>query len=131
MKLTKRNTRKYKSEPSAWDLIWQKVDSLALEGKRYPLEAGRIFRCHGQRGYYKVQYIAQDREDNDKYEIHCWWQSTKLATPTMRGELRCVRPEIVRWDGAQAVVLDDDRADWIEEGDDGTLVFRVSELGTP
>tara|TARA_R100001163_G_C5053068_1_gene189674 strand:+ start:1531 stop:1701 length:171 start_codon:yes stop_codon:yes gene_type:complete len=39
--------------------------------------------------------------------------------------------EIVRWDGAQAVVLDDDRADWIEEGDDGTLVFRVSELGTP
>ena len=36
--------------------------------------------------------------------------------------------EIVRWDGAQAVILDDDRADWIEEGDDGTLVFRVSEL---
>jgi hypothetical protein len=25
-------------------------------------------------------------------------------------------------------LLDDDRADWIEEGDDGTLVFRVSEL---
>jgi len=96
MKLTKRNRKKYKSEPSAWDLIWQKVDSLTLEGKRYPLEAGRIFRCHGQRGYYKVQYIAQDRKDHDKYEIHCWWQSTKLATPTMRGELRCVRPEHVK-----------------------------------
>tara|TARA_Y100000356_G_C11220668_1_gene268911 strand:- start:98 stop:292 length:195 start_codon:yes stop_codon:yes gene_type:complete len=36
--------------------------------------------------------------------------------------------EIIRWDGAKAVVLDDDRDDWIEEGDDGTLVFRVSEL---
>ena len=36
--------------------------------------------------------------------------------------------EIVRWDGTKAVVLDDDRADWIEEGDDGTLVFRVSDL---
>ena len=39
--------------------------------------------------------------------------------------------EIVRWDGAKAVILDDDRSDWMEEGDDGTLVFRVSELGTP
>lgn len=36
--------------------------------------------------------------------------------------------EIVRFDGAKAVILDDDRADWIEEGDDGTLVFRVSEV---
>ena len=36
--------------------------------------------------------------------------------------------EIVRWDSAKAVILDDDRADWIEEGDDGALVFRVSEL---
>ena len=36
--------------------------------------------------------------------------------------------EIVRWDGTKAVVLDGDRADWIEEGDDGTLVFRVSDL---
>jgi hypothetical protein len=36
--------------------------------------------------------------------------------------------EIVRWDRADAVVLDDDRADWMEEDDDGTLVFRLSEL---
>jgi hypothetical protein len=36
--------------------------------------------------------------------------------------------EIIRWDGAKAVVLDDDRDDWMEEGDDGTLVFRVSGL---
>jgi len=96
MKLTKRNRKKYKSEPSAYELMWQRVDSLALEGKRYPLEAGRIFRCHGERGIYKVQYIVQNREDNEKYEIHCWWQSTKQATPTMKGELRCVRPEHVK-----------------------------------
>ena len=97
MKLTKRKIRKgYRSEPSKWALMWQEVDSLALEGKRYPLEAGRIFRCHGERGYYKVKYIMQMVEDNDKYEIHCWWQSTKQATPTMRGELRCVRPDKVK-----------------------------------
>ena len=36
--------------------------------------------------------------------------------------------EIVRWDGADAVVLDDDCVDWMEEGDDGTLVFRVSDI---
>ena len=35
---------------------------------------------------------------------------------------------IVRWDGAKAVVLDDDRADWMEEDDDGTLVFPISQL---
>ena len=35
---------------------------------------------------------------------------------------------IVRWDGAKAVVLDDERADWMEEDDDGTLIFRVELL---
>ena len=29
MKLTKRNRKKYKSEPSAYELMWQRVDSLA------------------------------------------------------------------------------------------------------
>jgi len=36
--------------------------------------------------------------------------------------------EIVRWDGVKAVVLDDDRAMWMEGDDDGTLVFPVSQL---
>ena len=36
--------------------------------------------------------------------------------------------EIVRWDGVKAVVLDDDRADWMEEDEEGTLIFSVSEL---
>ena len=36
--------------------------------------------------------------------------------------------EIVRWDGVKAVVLDDDRADWMEEDEKGTLIFRVELL---
>ena len=35
---------------------------------------------------------------------------------------------IIRMDGVKAVVLDDDRADWIEEDEEGTLIFRLSEL---
>ena len=35
---------------------------------------------------------------------------------------------IVRMDGVKAVVLDDDRAEWIEEDEEGTLIFRLSEL---
>ena len=35
---------------------------------------------------------------------------------------------IVRWDGVKAVVLDDDRADWMEEDEKGTLIFRVELL---
>ena len=37
---------------------------------------------------------------------------------------------IVRWDGTKAVVLDDARADWMEQDDDGTLVFNVADLET-
>ena len=36
--------------------------------------------------------------------------------------------EIVRMDGVKAVVLDDDCADWMEEDEDGTLIFRMSSL---
>ena len=35
---------------------------------------------------------------------------------------------VVRFDGSKLVVLDDDRADWMEDSDDGTLVFRVEEI---
>jgi len=44
---------------------------------------------------------------------------------------QCTTGEIVRWDGADAVVLadvDDDRDEWMEEDDDGTLVCSLSEL---
>jgi len=36
--------------------------------------------------------------------------------------------EIVRMDEVKAVVLDDDRADWMEEDEEGTLIFRVELL---
>ena len=36
--------------------------------------------------------------------------------------------EVVRYDGNKMVVLDDDRADWAEEGEEGVLVYRGSEL---
>lgn len=39
-----------------------------------------------------------------------------------------IHGEIVRWDGGRAVVLDDDASDWMEEDDDGTLVFSLSDL---
>jgi len=36
--------------------------------------------------------------------------------------------EIVRMDEVKAVVLDDDRDEWMEEDEEGTLIFRLSEL---
>ncbi len=36
---------------------------------------------------------------------------------------------VVRYDvGSKVVVLDDDRDDWAEDGEEGVLVFRMSEL---
>jgi hypothetical protein len=35
---------------------------------------------------------------------------------------------VVRYDLSKLVVLDDDRADWAEEGEEGVLVYRASEL---
>jgi hypothetical protein len=39
-----------------------------------------------------------------------------------------IHGKIVRWDGGKAVVLDDDAAEWVEEDDDGTLVFSLRDL---
>ena len=44
---------------------------------------------------------------------------------------QCTTGEIVRMDGVKAIVLtdvDDDRDEWMEEDDDGTLVCSLSEL---
>ena len=35
---------------------------------------------------------------------------------------------VIRYDGSKLVVLDDDRAVWAEEGEEGVLVYRASEL---
>ena len=39
-----------------------------------------------------------------------------------------IHGEIVRWDGGKAVVEDDDAAEWMEDADDGTLVFSLWDL---
>ena len=35
---------------------------------------------------------------------------------------------VVRYDGSKLVVLDDARDEWAEEGEEGVLVYRASEL---
>ena len=35
---------------------------------------------------------------------------------------------VVRYDLSKLVVLDDDRDEWAEEGEEGVLVYRASEL---
>ena len=96
MKLTKRKRVKNVDRPlSTYYKIWQEVEILSIDGKRYPLEAGRIVKVKGERGIHKVKSIVQHK-DTGAYEIHTYWQSSKLATPTMRGELRCIRPEHIK-----------------------------------
>ena len=41
---------------------------------------------------------------------------------------QAITGEVVRYDGSKLVVLDDDRADWAEEGEEGVLIFRSSEV---
>jgi len=41
-----------------------------------------------------------------------------------------IHGEIVRWDGGRAVVLDDDAAEWMDDDDDGTLVFSLWDLAS-
>jgi len=35
---------------------------------------------------------------------------------------------VVRYDGSKLVVLDDDRDDWAEEGEEGVLIFRADDV---
>ena len=95
MKLTRRSRRKIDIPLSTYEKLWHRVEALSLDGKRYPLEAGRIIKVKGERGIHKVQYIVQ-HVDTGAYEIHTYWQSSKFDTPTMKGELRCIRPEHVK-----------------------------------
>lgn len=97
MKLTKRKfTKSTDREPSVYQLIWEQIDELPIEGKRYPLERGRLIKVANERGWYKVKSIMQMRDDDTKHEIHCWWQSTKLMMPHTKGEFRTIRPEHVK-----------------------------------
>ncbi len=48
----------------------------------------------------------------------------KVSDQDIWGEITWIDSTLSKY----ALVLDDDRADWMEEGDDGTLEFRVSDL---
>lgn len=98
MKLTKRKFRKRKEDDSplsSYRTYWQEVESLSIDGKRYPLEAGRIIKVKGDRGIHKVMSIVQHKETGD-YEVHTYWQSTKDLSPATRGQLRCIRLEHIK-----------------------------------
>ena len=96
MKLTKRNFKKKVDRPlSTYHQTWQQVESLPIEGKRYPLEAGRIIKVKGERGIHKVMSVVQHK-DTGAYEVHTYWQSTKQLTPATRGQLRCIRLEHIK-----------------------------------
>lgn len=97
MKLTKRNHRKKKGDSplSFYYEHWHKVESLSLDGKRYPLEAGRVIKVKGERGIHKVESIVQHK-DTGAYEVHTHWQSSKYLTPATRAQSRCIRLEHIK-----------------------------------
>ena len=96
MKLTKRKRVKNVDRPlSTYYKIWQEVESLSIDGKRYPLEAGRIIKVKGERGIHKVMSIVQHK-DTGAYEVHTYWQSSKFLTDTTRAQLRCIRLEHIK-----------------------------------
>lgn len=74
-----------------------RLESFKIEGFRYPLEAGRVFRAKDYdgraRGYHTVMYI-QELHDGT-IEIHTSWRSTRLLTPNSKAQLECKRPEHV------------------------------------
>ena len=65
--------------------------------------------------------MSKKGEEADENRLFLLGDRVKVSGQDITGE-------IVRFDGAKAVVLDDDRAEWSEEDDDGTLVFTVEKL---
>ena len=57
---------------------YEQVDTLRLEGKRFPLEKGRLFKVRNQRGIYRVHEIYVCKDDSGLVEIHAWWRDKKL-----------------------------------------------------
>ena len=64
------------------------LESLRLEGFRYPLERGRRFKAKGQRGEYKTLRIEQWPDGYT--EVLAWWRSGPNGD---RAEFRTVAVE--------------------------------------
>jgi hypothetical protein len=73
------------------------LESFKVEGFRYSLEVGRVFRAKDYdgraRGYHTVMYIQQLHDGT--IEIHTSWRSTRLLTPNSKAQLETKRPEQV------------------------------------
>lgn len=74
---------------------WEQVDSLVLEGKRFPLEQGRLFKVRNQRGIYRVHQIYVCKDDSELVEIHAWWRDKRLFTGG-KAHWRFVKPENIK-----------------------------------
>tara|TARA_R100001463_G_scaffold4829_4_gene17244 strand:- start:4389 stop:4658 length:270 start_codon:yes stop_codon:yes gene_type:complete len=73
----------------------EQVDSLSLEGKRFPLEQGRLFKVRNQRGIYRVHQIYVCKDDSELVEIHAWWRDKKMFTGG-KAHWRFVKPENIK-----------------------------------
>ena len=56
------------------------LEHLSVEGKRYPLQKGRVFKASGKRGFYVVHGIFE-HNTTGHVEVHAWW-SDRLQGPT-------------------------------------------------
>ena len=59
---------------------WERIHTHKIEGKRYPLERGRLFKVKGQRGVYRVHEMYAYKTNPDRIEIHAWWRDKELFT---------------------------------------------------
>lgn len=93
--MAKRKSSKVDRPVSPYERNWEQVESLPLEGKRYPLQYGRLFKVQHQRGWFRVHKIYQNKQDPTHYEVHAWWRDKKLFTQG-RAMWRFVRPEQIK-----------------------------------
>ena len=60
--------------------LWTPIETLKVEGKRYPLERGRLFKVKGERGVYRVMDMFAHKDDPNRIEIHAWWRDKETFT---------------------------------------------------
>ena len=73
------------------------LDTFKIDGFRYPLEVGRVFRANDYdgraRGYHTVRKIEQ--WPDGRVEISSWWTSTRLINARTKAQWHTKLPESV------------------------------------